>query len=81
MATVAELNSEINSLQEELRKNKSELSIGNIQVKELRATLEELRLQLMQQVCRFYTPSITERATLSIEWNHPKALTLFALFY
>ena len=50
MSTVSELTAEINGLQDELRRTKSELSISQIQVKELRATLEELRLQLMKQV-------------------------------
>lgn len=48
--TVAELNTEITTLQEELKGNRNELKISKIQVTELRKTLEEMRNQMIRQV-------------------------------
>lgn len=49
MNTVADLNTEITSLQEQLRRSKTEHKASSIQVTELRKTLEEMRKQLYIQ--------------------------------
>ena len=50
MQTVGELNTEISSLQEQLRQSKNELKASNIQVADLRRTLEEMKNQLVRKV-------------------------------
>ena len=53
MATVNELSTEINMLQEENRQKTSQLNASQQQISELRTTLEDLRMQMAHQVNNF----------------------------
>ena len=50
VSTVTELNMQMNQLQEELKRSKGEANVSNIQVVELRRTLEDLRSELLIKV-------------------------------
>ena len=50
---MTDLNREISKLQEELKQSQNELKASNIQVSDLRRTLEEMKNQLLRKVGQY----------------------------
>jgi len=53
VSTVADMNVQTTGLHEELKRTKAELKVSNIQVSELRNTLEDLRNEMLIGVSHF----------------------------
>ena len=73
MATMNELTGEISGLREELKEKTSQLQASQMQVTQLRSTLEDLRLQMAHQVWG-HKHGLSETYLWPIGYVYPKVL-------